>query len=241
MIIHFLTLPLAVLVGLGSLRFLWPRADTEAKRTRLAGIAAFLALVLLASALVAFVKSHRAQGWIEAREVRQVAALRGVPEDQKVLLIGHVSDQNGVVSRDAVALIDCEKSCEERLPDDFKVELADGTALVDDDDYEPVAWRTEIYGGHTTSFLRRQDAIVVVGEAAGSAPKLSDADLLYSGSIDAFRAYASREHAIALTLLVLDLVLATLLVGGAVTAYVKRKVPVAPAAPTETPLVPPAA
>ena len=161
------TIPLAIVVALLLGKVAWPRAKTSVGRTRVANGLFVLTAALLVSALVAYLDAKRADSWVLAPEARTAAAVRAAPEGKTLTVMGRVSGQNPILSRNWAAFTECGGSCDEHYPDALLLDVEDGVVKVDDDSFLAIEWPSVNWGGHTTTYLEQSWPVLVVGDAEG--------------------------------------------------------------------------
>ena len=125
----------------------------------------------------------------------------------EVLLRGTVSPQNPTLEGEVVAMIECQKgSCSQTFPEGgLLVDLNDMQVVIGNSDVMAVSWPIEKEGEVTRRSLKLNDLMVSYGTVETVEPGKIEAELIFAGGGDAFRAEAKRNAILPKFLLVTSL------------------------------------
>ena len=147
-----------------------------------------LSLFLLFNALLAHVGRAGLAHIIHSAPVTTQGALEDDPKDNSVLLVGKISPENGHLYRNYVAYVDDTHLWS---PTELLIELKDGVAIVDNDNYETRNWT---YDTFRYLHLAANDPVVVIGHIQkgtymlgskkGKTSTTIQAEIIYAGSLE---------------------------------------------------------
>lgn len=217
MIWSLLVLVLACLAAWLLYRFRLRKAYTRQQVRILFVPFLLISLILIANGLAVYYGRSRLAYLVETPFVRDTEEFSAFKEGDEILLRGTISPQNPSVDEEFAALVECEgRRCEGRIPEGgLLVDIKDGQVVISNADFAALYWPAAEEGKLTRRTLKAGDLIVSYGtvEAAPEAQAgRMQAELVFAGGGDAFRAEAQRNAILPKFLLVTSLFAAVVIV-----------------------------
>jgi len=162
-----------------------------------------ISMILIANGLAVYYSRSRLAYLVETPFVRDAEEFSALKKGDKVLLRGTLFPTHLIPDSEYLVEVECDgKTCKQTIPKEgLAVDIKDGQVVVTNSDFSALNWPETGEGRISKRSLKAGDSVIIYG-AVESVPEVSgegvisgkmQADLVFAGGGDAFRAEAQRS------------------------------------------------